>query len=1004
MDGSQTVPIRQPLPPTQQPGGVCCLSPCSDHLADAEGFSDSEETPRSLALQDNRENELTAAVELKVALPEGTVELTNALAEERLQDNLKVFQSLAELEADECAAVEAVERLFNTDECGAMVRAGERLLGIVEGEEAKLLLHLPRAVARKSLALACAAARPQLLECEQLKAKVKDLHMHQRESSRTYLQELSAMRSKIRSLDSHKLTFARSEQYYWDALEVLPVDIRELAVDVIAEKLKCFMSQSEAATIAELQLALRRSKQRFAELDEEVTTLRHNLVNAERSKAEFDKRLSWEQVRTKALQKEMYGYEVEIFRCQKQEEKLKAELAASDIDQKELTALAKVVSFVEATDPQTIAPGVLSETLPGLLNKLDDDLDATNVGGSSLRGHDTHSGVRTVCDWIRGIAGKVSDDYRAMVINRDHEAARRLAAERALEELQASADELHMRRNGSEAFQDLHAAHEALRQEHTAILASLEEVRRTAHNRERESRAERDQLEVNNESASQLHPARVAELRSELLRQRHECQAALNMNDTLRESMEKLRLRLEKLGQRCTGRVEAEVKYIVSSCNRNVYSRLYEDALRRHEESYIALDETTVAALPSQWAGGPSPGEDIGLDLARFSLDAFARCASSSSARRASSAPCCQLSELADVTETFQRNVRDLNETRAETLFNEPLRLCQVRQTELPRRVPTLSNIPATVPSTCHMTSNDGVKQTGFPPRPCSPPADIVEEKSLTASSRSPPRDAAFVTMKLKRELPMLPVPCRLQRAAARILGEEQDRIAYSVKRHVSPISQQSTASGECWSSSLLSRASPVSFASKSPSPPDSVSGSRPQSARTNRPSSARVARTCESYCRGASCATRAESLAAVSRRRLRPASAPLSSGPSLVASPVAVNSASRDGVACGSADAVHAGAGHIYDPANASVDIAGAAKGQEALQLASLPARTTAAECIPPPLQSPSPSRKRSTWSASSARSQRPSSAGVGPAAGGHAGKRPQSARAKAVGGKVSS
>merc|ERR1711937_239719 len=98
------------------------------------------------------------------------------------------------------------------------------------------------------------------------------------------------------------------------------------------------------------------------------------------------------------------------------------------------------------------------------------------------------------------------------------------------------------------------------------------------------------QIQVNNNleeelvasKCSMLHPSRVAVLRSEIRDLQHEHVASLATTQTLQAALDYLRTELQKLsGRTRDDDFEEQIAFILATTDRSVFSRLYEDALRR---------------------------------------------------------------------------------------------------------------------------------------------------------------------------------------------------------------------------------------------------------------------------------------------------------------------------------------------------------------------------------------------------------------------------------------
>jgi len=181
-----------------------------------------------------------------------------------------------------------------------------------------------------------------------------------------------------------------------------------------------------------------------------------------------------------------------------------------------------------------------------------------------------------------------------------------------------------------------------------------------------EVEAENDKLkqEIDDCERNQLHPARVAETLAELRHLKHEHQAALNANAVLRSSLEVLRQQVSEGIKPCRDSTDEKLKFTLGTCDRTVFNRLYEDAVRRHEK--IAEILRAIAALPDE------ARSCFDQDLAEFEgLPGYTPFRVKSLAARSLSEP--------DIREMMVSNARDLGGQAAKPLFYEPLRLTTPR-------------------------------------------------------------------------------------------------------------------------------------------------------------------------------------------------------------------------------------------------------------------------------------------------------------------------------------
>lgn len=208
---------------------------------------------------------------------------------------------------------------------------------------------------------------------------------------------------------------------------------------------------------------------------------------------------------------------------------------------------------------------------------------------------------------------------------------------------------------------------------------------------ERDAKIHRLEDEVRDVAASQLHPSKVAELRADLKRTRHECQALSQANSVLRSSIATLQQRpLEsvtpavELANSATPLPE-EVSLIQDLCTRGVFNRLYEDAIRRRE-----LDAVDPPRPSESWAGCASHWEqEKRPHSASCAVGQRLQQAASSVARSRSEPPQPPRSRSSGVVEMLRSNAQSLRDTLDEPLFFHNLRL-----PVSPALPPTLDNLP----------------------------------------------------------------------------------------------------------------------------------------------------------------------------------------------------------------------------------------------------------------------------------------------------------------------
>lgn len=116
------------------------------------------------------------------------------------------------------------------------------------------------------------------------------------------------------------------------------------------------------------------------------------------------------------------------------------------------------------------------------------------------------------------------------------------------------------------------------------------------------------QVKLDNAVQHALHPARMAEVKAQVHRLQHECEATSNINTFFRAALESLRRRLgESMSSNLQGSQLRESIFCaladmgrlekMNIDDRSVFTRLYEDAVRRHDKGVDASDVKQAAGL-----------------------------------------------------------------------------------------------------------------------------------------------------------------------------------------------------------------------------------------------------------------------------------------------------------------------------------------------------------------------------------------------------------------------
>lgn len=301
----------------------------------------------------------------------------------------------------------------------------------------------------------------------------------------------------------------------------------------------------------------------------------------------------------------------------------------------------------------------------------------------------------------------------------------------------------------TEHYKLLHTHFEELTKLHEKLLGELELLQtQVAKKSERTAAAEKDkaeaealandelktakarmiQLSSENESLrtqidacerNQLHPSRVAELLAELKRAKHELQASLSANTVLRSSLEQVRQQVEAAHRRDTNATDEKLRFTMGACDRTVFSRLYEDAIRRHEKISEIL--RGLAAAPAGTYAGDGEPEFAGLP-------GYVPFRVRSTAARSLSEP--------DIREMMVSNARDLRGLIGR-LFDEPVRPPAPRPAErVPLETPVVT--PSLPASPAPRGSARGSPEPGGGERPVSATGGAGRAASMGSQGQRP--------------------------------------------------------------------------------------------------------------------------------------------------------------------------------------------------------------------------------------------------------------------------
>jgi predicted RNase H-like nuclease (RuvC/YqgF family) len=316
-------------------------------------------------------------------------------------------------------------------------------------------------------------------EMKRLQRHVQNLEEQHCKSSRAYLEELVYWRSQ-RRLDDDLVVFDSSDRYMWDALDVLPENIRGLATDILVEKLRCYVTQDQAATLGELQGQITRLRHRNEALEVKVPDLEEQLTEARNANLALTTRLNLLSATVKDFEKKDAAASTAITRCRDVEAKLQHESKRASELSAEVDELKKALHAtqglklqreleeakrnLEAAETRTnaLARSVCAADFSNLFLRDVDRLSAEDILrrdlpklGARVAEAAPESGGIPVREWIQAACTKIEKQFDALNESVRGESMQRVALERRLETTQASLIELESRGRGLESSRDL---------------------------------------------------------------------------------------------------------------------------------------------------------------------------------------------------------------------------------------------------------------------------------------------------------------------------------------------------------------------------------------------------------------------------------------------------------------------------------------------------------------------------------------------------------------------
>lgn len=537
------------------------------------------------------------------------------------------------------------------------------------------------------------------------------------------------------------IEFAEVHHYMWDAAEFLDQATQTLVCKVITEKLRCFKTQKEATTIAELAHLCRRMESylkgtALEDHEKELKEVRMKLYAREEEASSLVERLQVETAQYEQKERSYIGklQQQERLRDSLQRELVdtQAQLAAMTAKSQELANELTVYKDAEASMKKQSA--AFAKSRGRILN-----VQKSSEDGSESSLEDFFA--RMLPDLVQHLTKEMKDqslkNQFTPIVKSLHqiwkssraksqktaaalEDAEREAAEgsKKLEELEgarqkekdaADAKVQSMKDRAEHAEKNLvelqsnfmdnlrqAPAYVSLREDYEICRCELEQTikqLRAVQEEYEEKFAEHEagwakqaedhraqvqklQNDLREVVESQLHPAQVAQLRADLKRAQHESQALTNTNNMLKDSLAALQKKLmeaesERRRSAATG-IKEEVRLLRDTCSRTVFSRLYEDAVRRSD-----VDQSDDAPPHARsWAGSilelrsrPHSANNAAATPRPLSAQ------SASTPRRALSEPPVRIVSPTALHEMQRQNAMHLQHTLRESLFQHPFRL-----------------------------------------------------------------------------------------------------------------------------------------------------------------------------------------------------------------------------------------------------------------------------------------------------------------------------------------
>eukprot|EP00435_Cladocopium_sp_Y103_P057067 s183_g19.t1 len=390
--------------------------------------------------------------------------------------------------------------------------------------------------------------------------------------------------------------FGDVHHYMWDAVEHLDKGLQVIVCKVIAEKLQCFKTQKEQTSVAELRALCKRLEsylkgtaaeeherqlqEVLAEMEEKhgeirrlTETIQVNAETAEEAKKKLLKTMDEKDKLRDTIQRELVETQAKLESSQLKLQELTQQVSklkeAEALRQKERAALQKerkkVVHFSHKAEGGTanikdffqhFLPKMvlhLSKELrdPAMQEHLLQTLDLLqrDYAEAEKKHQSVISRAKSAEQEVADLSAKARklEQWKVTLEEQNAVLQERIAeVENNMVQLQSGfLDAIHK----APAYMSLREEYEILKCECEGIAVRTQMLQAEIYRRdedkaqlqgqieERDARIARLEDEVRDVAASQLHPTQVAQLRADLKRTKHECEALSNANEVLRNTL-----------------------------------------------------------------------------------------------------------------------------------------------------------------------------------------------------------------------------------------------------------------------------------------------------------------------------------------------------------------------------------------------------------------------------------------------------------------------------------